>query len=273
MVHERLSGYTGDSSKRGRRPDNEGHEGHPRTSSKATPREDQSALRSQQIERSRHPENPYHKLYSAYRGVQTQLQETQTKFKDQQHEIDSLKEKLSNASVLLDARNQELKVAKAFLSKEDQCSVSDVVQTVRDLNSGVMQTAALLADNLALRRVRNYPTGNIPEEPYRSIFAILVLPQGSAYEVDAVSLELALQGFLNVWLYWITNLWGFSGGSGWHDEIYSKVCENGMFTCRFLASASYFFPQRTPPSPAIGVLSPVALSPASMQTKETFLVE
>lgn len=120
-----------------------------------------------------------------------------------------------------------MKVAKTFLSKEDPISTSDVVQSVRDLNSEIMQTAAYLAENLPFKRIRTPLVEEIPEGPYKSIFVALVLPRGSGEELDVGSLELALQGFLAFSASGIANTWGFSHASGWCDELYSKVRETG----------------------------------------------
>ena len=235
MVQKRVKEHVGTSernSKRARGLDNERHES--RTTTHKHGREGQSDLRSKQAKHFEDLENSRRKLEEAHQGVLTELQETNTKFKNQQQEINFLKEKLRDTSALLDARNQELNVAKTFLSKEDPFSISDVVQTIRDLNSEVMQTAALLADNLTLKRVRNYLTTEIPEGPYKSVFLTLA---GTGNEVDTNLLELALQGFLIVRVFWIANAWGFCQTAGWCDGLYSKVRENGTLTCQFFATA------------------------------------
>ena len=169
----------------------------------------------------------HHQLSETHRATETSLHETQTTCKKQQQEINTLKEKLRGASTLLEARNQELKVAKTFLSKEDPISISDATQSVRDLNSEIMQTAAHLAENLSLKRVRTSRAEDIPEGPHKSMLVTLILPQRSRDKVDEGSLELALQGFLVVCLHWVANAWGFNQASGWCDQLYSKVCETG----------------------------------------------
>ena len=236
MGHKKPTEHTVDNSKRVRGSYNEEREGHLRTPAKATTRgrhlEAQSVLLSQQVERVKDLENSHRQLYAAHQVVKTELHETQTTCKNQQQEIHSLKEKLRDTSALLGARNQELKVAKTFLSKEDAFSTSDVVQNVRDLNSEVMQTAARLADKLALKRSRGCPAGFVPEGPYRSIYVLLAWPQGSGEEVDAGLLELALQGFLIISVYFIANAWGLCQESGC-GELYSKVCENGTLFYQF----------------------------------------
>ena len=176
-------------------------------------------------------EHQHRQLSDVHQSAVTEFHESQNTCKKQQQEITSLRERLRGTSVLLDVRNEELKVAKAFLSKEDPFSTSEVVQSVRDLNSEIMQTATHLADNLALKRVRNHSAWNIPEGPLKSIFVTLVLPQGPGEDVDMGLLELALQGFLAVWIYWVVNAWGFCEASGWCDELYSKVCETGALIC------------------------------------------
>lgn len=222
-----------DNAKRLKGPSNERREELPRTTKPGYGREDKSALYSRQEKRINELEDSKRRLSDAHQGVLTELDETQVKCKKQHEAINSLREKLRDASDLLDARNRELKVAKSFLSKEDPVCISDVVQAVRDLNSEVMQTAACLADNLALKRVRGYPVEGIPEGPYKSIFVTLFLPQRSGDEVSAELLELAIQGFLVVWVGYIANTWGFFEGSAWFGEFYSKVCENGMLISRF----------------------------------------
>jgi len=169
-------------------------------------------------------------LSEGHRVTKANLHETQITCQKQQQEINSLKEKLRSAGALLEARNQELKVARTFLSKEDPFSASDVVQSVRDLNSEIMQTAAYLAENLPLKRIRTPLAETVPEGPYRQIFVALVLPQGFGEDVDIASFELALQGFLVGQVFRIANAWGFSQASGWCIELYSKVCEIGTFT-------------------------------------------
>ena len=169
----------------------------------------------------------HRRLSETHRITIADLRETQSAYKRQEQEINLLKEKLRDTSALLETRNQELKVAKTFLSKEDPFSTSEVVQAVRDLNSEIMQTATYLADTLPLKRSRTSPVKEFPEGPYKTIFVSLVLPHGSE-EVDAGSLELALQGFLTSYASRIANTWGFSRGSSWYDKLYSKVCETGV---------------------------------------------
>ena len=219
-------------------------------------------------------EQNHHQLSEKHRAVVTKLYETHVTCKKQQQEIKTLRDKLCGTSALLDVRNQELKVAKTFLSKEDPLSTSDVVQSVRDLNSEIMQIAAHLVENLPLKRVRAPLAWSIPEGPCKPIFVTLVLPQGSGGEVDAGSVELALQGFLAVYASWFANTWGFSQASGLCDELYSTVYEMGTFIrypspCRIRCS----HPQRITPSPVTGVFSPVALSAEWTQVRGTFLAK
>jgi len=169
----------------------------------------------------------HRRLYEAYQVASTNLSEAQTTCKNQQQQINVLKGKLRHASAFLEVRNREAKVAKAFLSKEDPISASDVAQSVRDLNSEIMQTAAYLAENLPLNRTHIPLVEEIPEGPYKSISVALVLPQASGKELDVGSLELALQGFLAFCASGIAGTWGFSHASRWCDELYSKVHETG----------------------------------------------
>jgi len=249
---------SGDSSRTVRSHTNERHEGRrPRTaSSTATHRHRgehwsgrgdhlQSRFRAQTA-RLRDLEGDHHQLAGEHESLErshcqlseahqiviVDLHKTQATCKEQQQEINALREKLRSTSALLGVRNQELKVAKTFLSKEDPVSTSDIVQSVRDLNSEVMQTAAHLAENLPLKRVRTPSAEEVPEGPYKSIFVTLVLPQGSGEEVDVGSVELALQGFLTFYSSGIVNTWGFSHASGWYDKLYSKVCETGTLIQR-----------------------------------------
>ena len=166
-------------------------------------------------------------LSEAHHSIVVDLRESQRVRKGQQQEIDILTEKLRNASVLLDARNQELKVAKTFLSKEDTFSASDIVQSVRDLNSEIMQAAAHLAESLSLKRLRTPSAEEVPEGPCKWTFVILVLPPGSGDGVDVGSVELALQNFLAWWVMLVANTWGFCQEADWCGALYSMVCEIG----------------------------------------------
>jgi len=178
-------------------------------------------------------EHNHRQLSETHRIALTDLHGTQMTCKEQQQEIDALREKLRDNSALLDVRNQEMKVAKAFLSREDLFSASDVFQSVRDLNSEIMQTATYLAETLPLKRLRTSSAEEVPEGPYKYIFVTLVLPQGPE-GVDVGSLELALQGFLTLYASGVANTWGFSSTSGWCDKLYSKVCETGALIGRVL---------------------------------------
>ena len=203
-------------------------------------------------------ERKYRDLSEVNTTTVTDLRKTHAAYKNQQEEIKNLKERLRNTSALLDVRNQELKVAKTFLSKEDTFSTSDVVQSVRDLNSEIMQTAAHLVENLPLKCARVPPPG---------------LPQGYGDEVDVGSLELALQALLAAHACWITNTWGFSQTSGWCDQLYSKVCEMGTFVrCSPYDHIRLTHPQRIIPLLVTGVFSPVAPSATWTQAVETFLI-
>ena len=241
MVHKRPNEHTSareDSSKRVRGPENERDEGHLRAASKTATSEhskkEQSISRSQQAARIKDLENAHDKLANDHQAVVNKLQETQTLCGKQQQELISLSGKLRGTSELLDVRNRELKVAKTFLSKEDPFSTADAVQSVRDLNSEIMQTATYLADHLGLKRAHNSLVGNIPEGPCKPIFTALILPRSPRDEVDAGSLELALQGFLVVWVFLIVNAWGFGEASGSCDYLYSKVRETGTSTSQYL---------------------------------------
>lgn len=178
-------------------------------------------------------EHNHRQLSETHRITLTNLHETRMTCKEQQQEIDALREKLRDNSVLLDVRNQEMKVAKAFLSREDLFSASDVFQSVRDLNSEIMQTATHLAETLPLKRLRIPSAEEVTEGPYKSIFVTLVLPQGSE-GVDVGSLELVLQGFLAHYASGVANTWGFNNPTGWCDKLYSKVCETGALIGRVL---------------------------------------
>jgi len=245
----------GDSSRTDGNRANGRYEGHPRDAPRATAhrnrvgeqrtnRADQFYSRPRtQTARFRSLENDYHQLVHetellerSHRGLSAthevvliKLREAQTAFNKQQQETNTLREKLRSTSALLDVRNQELKVAKTFLSKEDPFSTSDVVQSVRDLNSEIMQTTAHLAENLHLKRIRTPLVEQVPEGPYKSMFVTLVLSQGSGEEVDVGSLELVLQGFLTSYVCKIANAWCFSKASSWYEKLYSKVCETGTF--------------------------------------------
>jgi len=175
----------------------------------------------------------HRQLLETHQIALTNLHGTRMTCKEQQQETDALREKLRDSSVLLDVRNQEMKVAKTFLSREDLFSASDVFQSVRDLNSEIMQTATYFAETLPLKRLRTSSAEEVPEGPYKSIFVTLVLPQGPE-GVDVGSLELALQGFLTFYTSAVVNTWGFSSTSSWCDKLYSKVCETGMLIGRVL---------------------------------------
>lgn len=230
------------SSKTVRGPTNGRHGAQPKTISRSTTRgsrgerrtgvDEQPAPRTQ-VACPTNPEDNHRLLADEHRQlsethqvVVTDLHKAQVTCQNQQQEINVLREKLRGTSALLEVRNQELKVAKTFLSKEDPFSTLDVVQSVRDLNSEIMQTAAHLVENLPLKRTHIPAAEKITEGPHKLSFVALVFPRGFE-EVDLGSFELALQGFLVVCVYWIANAWGFGSGSCWCDKLYSKVCETG----------------------------------------------
>ena len=169
----------------------------------------------------------YCRLSEEHESIIVNLRESQRTCKGQQQEIDLLREKLRGASALLDVRNQELNVAKTFLSKEDTFSASDVVQSVRDLNSEIMQAAAYLAESLPLKRLRTPSAEEIPEGPCKSTFVTLFLPPGPGDGIDVGSVELALQNFLAWCAAAVANTWGLGKEAGWCALLYSMVCETG----------------------------------------------
>lgn len=191
--------------------------------------------------RSKKLENDYHRLADEHKSLArsynqlleerqiaiTDLQQTKTTCREQQQEIDTLRERHRAASALLDVRNQELKVTKTFLSKEDLLSTSDVVQSVRDLNFEIMHTAIHLAERLPLKRFRAPLAEEVPEGPCKSIFVTLIFPRGSEEEADMASLELALQGSLASYASQIANIWSLDDAFCWYDRLYSNVCETG----------------------------------------------
>ena len=190
-------------------------------------------LRTVESDRDRHAgeretlERKYRQLLETHQSAVLNLRESQETCKGNLQEIGLLREKLRGTSALLDVRNQELKVAKTFLSKEDTFSASDVVQSVRDLNSEIMQAAAYLAESLPLKRLRTPSAEEVPEGPCKSAFVTLVLPPGPGDDVDVGSIELALQGFLAWRAAAVANAWGFSKEAGWCNRLYSKVRETG----------------------------------------------
>ena len=172
-------------------------------------------------------ERNYRQLSEAHQSAVINLHESRERCKGNLQEIGLLNERLRGTSALLDVRNQELKIAKTFLSKEDTFSASDVVQSVRDLNSEIMQVAAYLAESLPLKRLRTPSAEEVPEGPCKSTFVTLLLPPGPGDGVDVGSVELALQCFLAWRAAAVANTWGFSKEAGWCNMLYSKVRETG----------------------------------------------
>ncbi|CAA7260313.1 unnamed protein product [Cyclocybe aegerita] len=83
-------------------------------------------------------------------------------------ELDSLRDRLQDATALSDARGKELISAQTFLSTADNISVSEVISKIAALNEEVFQISAFLGDCLICRH--EPPT---PEQDLQEIFETL----------------------------------------------------------------------------------------------------
>ncbi|KAJ3539372.1 hypothetical protein NMY22_g4767 [Coprinellus aureogranulatus] len=81
-------------------------------------------------------------------SAQKHVHHLDTELKSTKHELNAVKQQLSDAVNLSEVRGKELKGAQVFLTKADTLSVSDVVQKVTALNEEIFQMAAFLGEVL-----------------------------------------------------------------------------------------------------------------------------
>jgi hypothetical protein len=117
--------------------------------------EEMEKLAFQWQQRARENHSQANRYYSEARFLQMEVASGQkhvhhldTELKAVKHELNAVKQQLSDAVNLSEVRGKELKGAQVFLTKADTLSVSDVVQKVTALNEEIFQMAAFLGEVL-----------------------------------------------------------------------------------------------------------------------------
>jgi len=154
-------------------------------------------------------------------------------------ELKQVKLERQQMAELLDVRTAELKGAQAFLTKADQFSGADIIKLVEDLNGEIMQTAASMAEDLAIAEKKVNGQGEGPEsdeikEAYARTEEIVgprmaELLKTSEHHEDPILIQIAFQTDMAAYTHWIVSSWCFESPEDEHmlSEIYARVREAG----------------------------------------------
>ena len=165
-------------------------------------------------------------------SAQKHVQHLDTELKAAKHELNAVKQQLSDAVNLSEVRGKELKGAQVFLTKADTLSVSDVVQKVTALNEEIFQMAAFLGEVLVYEvleegtdraAVRQHAVSKGYKQAEKFLGEILAnaLAQESAHEPKEPSNPLLVQIVMQIAL----TQWCASLGSRWTS--YQKPDKEG----------------------------------------------
>ncbi|KAH9485813.1 hypothetical protein JR316_0002728 [Psilocybe cubensis] len=171
-------------------------------------------------------------------------------------ELNRVKGENLQAVDLLRTRTAELKGAQAFLTKADQLSGADVIKLVEGLNAEIMQTAAVLAEELGVEKKDGKETGggNVAmsgadvdsgageaetmepddlKEAYARTEEIIGprmadLLKTTEHHEDPILIQIALQASMAAYTHWIVSSWCFETPEDEHmlSEIYARVRES-----------------------------------------------
>ncbi|EJF61939.1 hypothetical protein DICSQDRAFT_169517 [Dichomitus squalens LYAD-421 SS1] len=124
--------------------------------------------------------------------------------------------------LLLKTRTAELQEAQFYLDKTDDTSDSEVMRCVTNLNSGIYQTAATIADvfdglcgvDQNVQVMEEARAQLAAHDPALLPSPLLHAIQHHNHAEDPVILQIALQALVTAYLRWLCNTWDFCGGRG-----------------------------------------------------------
>lgn len=140
---------------------------------------------------------------------------------------------------LLESRTAELKGAQAYLTKADQLSNAEVVKLVEALNVEILQTAAAVAEELAIAE-KNIDADAKEQESddTRHAYArteemigsrATELLKASEHHEDPILVQIAIQASFARYTHWMISSWAFESPDDEQmlSEIYERVRETG----------------------------------------------
>jgi len=172
-------------------------------------------------------------------GLKNRTNSLETQNRQLGAELKQVKVEHQQMAQLLDVRTAELKGAQAFLTKADQFSGADIIKLVEDLNGEIMQTAASMAEDLAIEEKKDSGQEEGPEsEEIKAAYTrteeivgarMAELLRTSEHHEDPILIQIAFQTDMAAYTHWIVSSWCFESpeDEDMLSEIYARVREAG----------------------------------------------
>jgi hypothetical protein len=143
-----------------------------------------------------------------------QVETLQNQFISHSLAMDEINKKFANTRELLTVRTNELSGVQKFLTREDEFSGKDAMEKVQGLNNEILQTAAYIADSIAIEQSRN-AEGPGPDElqnTFEGASALLgkevaKLLTSTRHGDDPLLLEISIQSCLALLCSWFVRIW------------------------------------------------------------------
>jgi len=164
-----------------------------------------------------------------------------TQHKQLESDLNRTKAEQKQTSELLSVRTVELKGAQAFLTKADQLSGADIIKLVEELNTEIMQTAATMAEELAINEKKIDAEGKEQESDESREAStrteeivgsrMTELLKVSEHHEDPILIQIAFQTGMVAYAHWMISSWCFESPEDEHmlSEIYARVREAGEY--------------------------------------------
>ncbi|TBU42058.1 hypothetical protein BD309DRAFT_217318 [Dichomitus squalens] len=135
--------------------------------------------------------------------------------------------------LLLKTRTAELQEAQVYLDKTDDTSDSEVMRCVTNLNSGIFQTAATIADAVHglcevdqnVQVIEEARAQLAAHDPALLPSPLLHAIQHHNHAEDPIILQIALQALVTTYLRWLCNTWDFRPGVQL-EHLYASIQQN-----------------------------------------------
>ncbi|TBU25273.1 hypothetical protein BD311DRAFT_764956 [Dichomitus squalens] len=139
--------------------------------------------------------------------------------------------------LLLKTRTAELQEAQFYLDKTDDTSDSEVMRCVTNLNSGIFQTAATIADafhglcgvDQNVQVIEEARAQLAAHDPALLPSPLLHAIQHHNHAEDPIILQIALQALVTTYLRWLCNTWDFRLGRDpgvQLEHLYASIQQN-----------------------------------------------
>lgn len=140
---------------------------------------------------------------------------------------------------LLEVRTNELKGAQTYLTKADQLSGAEVIKLVEELNGEIMQTAAIMAEELIVEEKHVNASGKEQDSEETRVATarteeiigprMTELLRISEHHDDSILIQIAFQTAMAAYTHWMISSWCFESPEDENmlSEIYARVREAG----------------------------------------------